>query len=376
MPEHSSTGSPFAARHERLGQMLQRHGLEALAVNPGPGLHFLTGVPFHLMERPVVALFVPDATPIIVMPEFEKVKLDSLSFEARVFSYTEDLNTWPNAFEKAAKALGRPDAMIGVEPRALRFLELEFLRSAFPRATFVSAETGLAELRAKKDDAEIAMMSRAVDYAQTAFKETLGFIKDGVTERDLAAELTVQLLRAGSESEMPFAPIVAFGPNSANPHASPTDRRLAKGDLIVIDWGGNHNGYFSDLTRMVAFGDPEAELQKIAEITEEANAAARSHAAPGVTAGSVDLAARSVIEKAGYGQYFVHRTGHGLGLEAHEDPYIRDDNEQLLEPGMTFTIEPGIYLPGRGGVRIEDDMVITEGGCESLSTLPRNLIVL
>jgi Xaa-Pro dipeptidase len=205
---------------------------------------------------------------------------------------------------------------------------------------------------------------------------TLPLIKVGMSERQLASELTLQLLRHGSEPEMPFSPIVASGPNSANPHGTPTDRPLSLGDLLILDWGATVNGYVSDLTRTFAIGEPDPELARIAEIVAAANTAARDIAAPGVPASDVDQAARSVIEQAGYGKFFIHRTGHGLGLEGHEEPYIRGDNDQLLEEGMTFTIEPGIYLPNRGGVRVEDDFVITSDGGESLSNLPRQLRII
>jgi Xaa-Pro dipeptidase len=172
---------------------------------------------------------------------------------------------------------------------------------------------------------------------------------------------------------MPFAPIIASGPNSANPHAVPTDRQLQLGDMLIVDWGASVAGYISDLTRTFVLGEPDPEFSQIAHIVVEANAAARQQAKPGVPAGLLDQAAREVIEKAGYGEFFTHRTGHGLGLEPHEEPYIRKDNPLVLAPGMTFTIEPGIYLPGRGGVRVEDNLVITESGSETLSDFPREL---
>jgi Xaa-Pro dipeptidase len=196
-----------------------------------------------------------------------------------------------------------------------------------------------------------------------------------MTEKDLSAELVVQLLRHGSEPELPFSPIVSGGPNSANPHASPTERCLEAGDLLVVDWGAAYDGYISDLTRTFAVGEVGSEFGKIHKIVQEANAAGRAAGRPGVPCAEVDKAARAVIEESGYGQYFTHRTGHGIGMEGHEDPYIRGDNLQLLEPGMTYTVEPGIYLPGRNGVRIEDNMVIMAGGVESLSDMPRQVRV-
>jgi Xaa-Pro dipeptidase len=192
----------------------------------------------------------------------------------------------------------------------------------------------------------------------------------------LASELVLQLLRAGSDSEFPFSPIVAGGPNSANPHAVPTDRKLVAGDMLVVDWGATVDGYFSDLTRTFAVSKIEKEMAVIAGLVLNANAAGRAAARPGITAGSVDQAARAEIERGGYGAQFTHRTGHGLGMEGHEEPYIFGENKLILAEGMTFTIEPGIYLRGRGGVRIEDNMVITADGAESLSDMPRPVAVL
>jgi Xaa-Pro dipeptidase len=174
---------------------------------------------------------------------------------------------------------------------------------------------------------------------------------------------------------MPFSPIVSGGPNSANPHASPTERKLQAGDLLVIDWGAAHDGYISDLTRTFAVGEVDDEYQKIHKIVQESNAAGRAAAKPGAHCAEVDIAARDVIEKSGYGKYFTHRTGHGIGMEGHEEPYMRGDNMQILEPGMAFTVEPGIYLPGRNGVRIEDNVVITESGADVLSDMPREIRV-
>ena len=272
--------------------------------------------------------------------------------------------------------MGLDGKTIGVEPTRLRFLELRLLESAAPHASIVASEALLSGLRLRKDEHELQAMRKAVAIAQTALLNTLPLIKAGVTEREAAGELSLQLLRAGSDPELPFPPIVAGGPNSANPHAAPSDRPLANGDLLVIDWGAAYHGYFSDLTRTFAIGGVDPELQHIAAVTAQANTAGRAAARPGIRAGDVDRAARGVIEAAGYGQAFFHRTGHGLGMEAHEAPYMFAENELILEPGMTFTVEPGIYLAGRGGVRVEDNVAITADGAETLSDLPRDLLVL
>jgi Xaa-Pro dipeptidase len=175
---------------------------------------------------------------------------------------------------------------------------------------------------------------------------------------------------------MSFGSIIASGPRTASPHTSASGRVLQPGELLLFDCGVAHHSYMADITRTFAVGEPDPELVEIYEIVKKANAAARRYAGPGDRAEEIDGVARQVIERAGYGQHFIHRTGHGLGLEVHEPPYIVDGNDTVLRPGMTFTIEPGIYLPGKGGIRIEDDIVITEEGCESLTTFSRDLIYL
>ena len=368
--------SIYQTRQMKLAAALGSADLDAVVLNPGPSLYYLSGLHFHLSERPVVLIFSREGSMVIVLPELEAGKVENLPFEVRAFPYGEDHASWREAFRRGAQAASLEGLRVGVEPRRLRVLELRLLEEAAPRAQFTAAEETLASLRMYKDEAEIAAMRQAVDIAQRALQATLPAIQTGMTERQLASELTLQLLRNGSDPDLPFAPIVASGPNSANPHAAPSDRRLVSGDLLVLDWGASMKGYLSDLTRTISLGEPRPEHARIAQVVLEANAAARALAAPGVRAGEVDQAARAVIEEAGYRQYFTHRTGHGLGLEGHEEPYIMAGSSLALEAGMTFTIEPGIYLPGQGGVRIEDDFLITSSGGESLSDLPRDLIIL
>jgi Xaa-Pro dipeptidase len=366
----------YLERQNRVATAMKTAGLQGIALNAGPSLTYLSGLHFHLSERPVVGLFTMDNPPVFVLPELEAGKLGQLSYSFQEYTYGEDPETWLNVFRKALLAAQLPGRQVGIEPRQMRVLELNFLDSTELETRFVPGDSCLAEIRVRKDDAEIDAMQKAVYIAQIALQAALPEIQPGITERELAAEITVQLLRHGSDSEIPFTPIVASGPNSANPHAFPGNRRLQIGDLLIIDWGANVGGYFSDLTRTFAIGEPEDEMKMVAQTVHQANTAAQDIAGPGVAAQEIDQAARKVIEEKGYGQYFIHRTGHGLGLETHEEPYIRDGNPLPLESGMTFTIEPGIYIPGRGGVRIEDDVVITEQGLHSFSDLPRELNIL
>lgn len=361
-------------RISKLTQNMQAAGLEMLALNPGAFLTYLTGLHFHTSERPTVMLIPAHGQPVIILAELEANKLSHSTTPLEAIPYDDNPDHWQTAFLTARHRLGNVPQTIGVEPTALRFLELNYLQNAFPDSKFISAEDILSSLRTVKDDDEIEHMRRAAQIAQDAFLDTLPAIKIGTSELEIAAELSAQLLRHGSQPDFPFAPIVASGPfNTADPHAVPTERQLSVGDLIVIDWGARFNGYCSDITRTVAVGHISPELQNIADIVHQANTAGRAACRPGVSAGRIDQAARRVITAAGYGPQFNHRVGHGLGMEAHEPPYMFGENETILLPGNVFTVEPGIYISGLGGVRIEDDMVITANGAQSLTTLPREL---
>jgi Xaa-Pro dipeptidase len=312
----------------------------------------------------------------LVLPELELLKAKASPLPFRLFPYGENPAYWGNAFRKALSELSLDGKLIGVEPTRLRVLELRLLETGAPEAEFVSAETALAALRLRKDAAELAAMRRAVQIAQDALKATLPAVKVGVSEYELASELTYQMLRAGSEPELPFAPIVAGGPNSANPHSTPGERRLQPGDLLLFDWGASYQGYVSDLTRTFAIAQVDPEMARIAAHVKDANAAAQAAVRAVARLGDVDRAARAVIEAGGCGPQFRHRTGHGLGMEGHEEPYVYGENDLIMQPGMTFTIEPGIYYEERSGVRIEDNVAVTATGCDVLSDLPRELIVL
>jgi Xaa-Pro dipeptidase len=253
-------------------------------------------------------------------------------------------------------------------------MEMEFIRRAFRPGEFTTR--GLVEsARLEKDQDEIMAMRKAVSIAEAALTATIPIIKPGLSELEIASELVIQLLRHGSRA-LPFEPIIASGPNTASSHAVPGERRISNGDLLLFDWGASYDGYISDLTRTFAVGSIDPEFSTIYETVLRANAAGIAAARPGAAAGDLDQAARSVIEQAGFGPLFTHRTGHGIGLEAHEEPYIRGGHQLKLRPGMAFTIEPGIYIQGRGGVRIEDNVVITETGADVLSSFDRTLTIL
>ena len=360
-------------RQETLRDLLKNYDLKGVGLNPGPDLSFLTGLDFHLMERPVLGIFPSSGDPVFILPELEGAKTASLPFPVRPFFFNEDPETWTDVFRAGLLEADLITGNLGIIPRRLRLLEQNYLLGAAPELSLESAQPILTQMRRIKSAEEIKFMGEAVRIAECALSSTIMAIKPGVTEKEIAGRLVGRLLQEGSDPELPFFPIVSFGENAAIPHATPTNRTLNSGDIILIDWGASHQGYFSDITRVFAMGDLRPEIDQIAKFVQDANAAAQAAVKPGVPASSVDQAARQVIEDAGYGEYFFHRTGHGLGLEAHEEPNISQFDQTILEPGMTFTIEPGIYLPKRGGVRIEDDIVVTEDGGLSLTSAPRDL---
>jgi Xaa-Pro dipeptidase len=365
----------MTSRIEKAIASLSQHHLDALVLNPGPTQFYFSGLHLHLSERPMCLFLLPGKAPAIVLPAFEREQLANTSLAMQAFFFDDDPAEWQKAFDDAAAYGNLAGKTIGIEPTQMRYLEMQYVQQSAANLSFTSAAELIADLRMRKDASEQAAMQVAVNLSEQALRSALAQFQPYMTEKEFANVLLMQMLQAGAE-DLSFGSIVAGGPNSANPHATPTDRPIQPGDLLVIDFGAKVNGYCADITRTFAIGQIDLELVKIHEITQAANAAARDFARPGVSAHSVDQAARSVIEQAGYGQYFTHRLGHGLGLEGHEPPYMHGGNPLILQPGMTFTIEPGIYLPGRGGVRVEDDVIITADGCRSLTTFPRELITL
>ena len=358
-------------RLQGLRQQQAAHGLDCVALMPGANLRYFTGLHLSLYERPLVFFFPREGRPASLLPTLEAPQIEAhLTFDVELFTYSDE-EGHPPAFERVCRALNLAGKRLGVEFLNMRVLELKHLEQCAPGCQMLDAGGMLSELRLIKGAEEIEQMRQAIRITEQALQEVADAIQPGRTDREIAAELKIAFLRAGAHG-MSFEPIVVVGPESASPHAVPSGRRIEPGDLIVIDCGVTYQGYAADIARTFAVGPIAPQLERVYEIVQEANAAGRAAVRPGVSAQDVDRITRQVITQAGYGEYFVHRTGHGLGLDIHEPPYIVEGNEELLQPGMTFTIEPGIYLPGQGGVRIEDDVLVTHQGAETLTTFPRD----
>lgn len=362
----------MASRITRFEEILKSAEFGGMIFNAGPTLTYLTGLNFHLMERPVVLFYRTGKRPVLVLPELEAAKVEERE-DCDTFFYGENPQDWPTVFASAIRHIGGAAEKWGVEPLRLRYFEYSLIASA-AQLTMVDGSSVVARMRAVKEFEELEKMRKAVQIAQDALRSTLPLIRIGMDELEIAGELVVQLLRNGSSPSLPFNPIVSAGPNGANPHAAPSQRKLSNGDLLVIDWGANHEGYLSDLTRTFGIGDIDEESNKIHDLVQQANDAGRAAGGVGILSSEVDRAARRVIEAGGYGQYFTHRTGHGIGLQCHEEPYMHGESTTVLQHGMTYTVEPGIYLPGKNGVRIEDDVYVSEEGVVSLSDFPRRLM--
>ena len=363
----------YERRMEQLSELLERYELDYIALVPGANLTYFTGLTMSLSERPTVAFFPAEGRPALTLPSLEVPHAkEVIPYSVDFYPYT-DKEGHEAAFLRAGADLKLSGKTVGVEYMHMRILELRLLEQIAPDCHIQATELLLPQLRMIKDEIELSHMRQAVRITEAALQATAEQVKPGQTELEIQNILHIEMLRAGGQG-LAFGSIVVSGPRTASPHTSASDRVVQPGDLLLFDCGAAYRGYPADITRTFAVGELDPELQKIYEVVKKANATARRYAGPGDKAEDVDRAARQVIERAGYGQFFIHRTGHGLGLEVHEPPYIVDGNDTILQPGTTFTIEPGIYLPGKGGVRIEDDVVITEKGCESLTTFRRGLI--
>ncbi len=363
----------YETRLHKLQQLTGAAGLDAVVLVPGSHLIYLTGASFHLMERPVLCIVPAHGTVTFIMPEMEAGKVQGRTlFPLQVFTYN-DTTGHEGAMAEGLKTAGLDGQRVGVEGLRMRFAEAQLLARYAPDARIVDAGEALAVLRIHKDSAEVAALRDAIAISQDALAKVTAGVQAGMSEKDIANALLIDMLQRGG-GELPFEPLVQTGPNSALPHGGPSDRVLNEGEILLIDFGTSAGGYVSDITRTFVLGElTNQRLIDAYAAVKGANEAGRKAAGPGVPCQEVDRAARGVIEKAGFGEYFIHRTGHGLGMEAHEGPYMREGNTQLLEPGHVFTVEPGIYLPGVGGIRIEDDVLVTADGAESLTTYPREL---
>ncbi|WP_067821730.1 M24 family metallopeptidase [Nocardia inohanensis] len=359
----------YGARLERAAELARIAHLDALLITPGPDLRYLIGSRAQSFER-LTCLVIPASgeTPSVVIPKLELASLkDSAAGELglQVVDWVDGVD--PYRIVKSILNAGARTAVDDAMP-ALHLLPIADHLGALP----VSATPVLRELRMSKDASEIDALRRAGAAIDRVHARMGEWLRAGRTEAEVAADIAAAIVEEGHTAAA-FV-IVGSGPHGADPHHEVSQRVIEPDDVVVIDIGGPvEPGYYSDSTRTYVLGEPGEEVAEQIAILERAQAAAVAAARPGVTAESVDAAARDVLTAAGLGEYFVHRTGHGIGLSVHEEPYIVAGNDLVLETGMAFSIEPGIYFPGQWGARIEDIVVVTADGCESVNKRPHGL---
>ncbi|MFE2452595.1 M24 family metallopeptidase [[Kitasatospora] papulosa] len=364
------TADDYRARMTRAAETADAAGLAGVLVAPGPDMVHLTGYrPTADTERLTLLVLRAGHDPVLVVPA-----LEAADAERATGSPALTLRDWTDAANPYTLAAGLLDAKgrFGISDNAWA-LHLLALHKLLPDTSYASLTEALPMLRAVKDAAELERLAAAGAAADATYEQILKVRFSGRRESDVAADLAALLIEHG-HSQVDFT-VVGSGPNGAAPHHEAGDRTIEQGDMVVLDFGGLKHGYGSDTSRTVHVGEPTAEEQRVHDVVREAQEAGCGAVRPGAACQDVDRAARAVITEFGYGERFIHRTGHGIGVTTHEPPYMIEGEEQPLVPGMCFSVEPGIYLPGRFGVRIEDIVTVTASGGRRLNTTARELAV-
>jgi Xaa-Pro aminopeptidase len=350
---------------------MARLDLNCLIVSPSADLVYLTGYDALNMERATLLVLPRVGAPFFLVPMLEAPKARSASPEIEVCAWGDTEDPWDSLRRRVG---GRPQTVAVSDTMRANFVLA--MQHALPEVRLHPAGPLMASLRQRKEPEEIEALREAAHRTDAVFDRVRRDALGGLTETEVADLIGKYLKAHGLAWKWNYICSVAAGEHSASPHHTLSDRTLQIGDAVCMDFGGKYRDYVSDLTRTVHIGTPPREFVEAYAVLQEAQQQAVQAVRPGVAVEEVDRVARDIITRAGYGDYFVHRTGHGLGLEVHEPPYIVAGNTELLTPGMVFSIEPGIYLPGRFGLRIEDIVIVTDRGCERLNLSPRQLYVI
>ena len=365
-------------RWQRLLDEMRAEGLTGLALVPGPNFFYMTGLRMGLSERPTLCVITENRDVTFLMPKLEARKGEVISTALADAGVHLSFRVEPFSDEEGpAGAYARIFGSSGMtgkwafEHRNMRLLEFSLIRSTLGQFAWIDAGEILSKMRMIKDEAEIASLEKACALTDLGVDIARRLLVPGATGAEVAGEVERQLKQNGAQG---VGMSLATGVDTALPHAGTSTKRIAAGDLAWLDLTVSVDGYWGDITRTYAIGDISDEMKRVYQVVLEAQETARTKIRPGMSGAEVDALARDVIAGYGFGDCFIHRTGHGLGLEVHEDPYVVASNTTPLPIGSVVTIEPGVYIPGKGGVRVEDDVVITEKGARSLTSYPRNLL--
>lgn len=354
-----------------LEQKMREVGIQTLIITDPKHVYYLTGFLSNPHERFLGAVFSMGKQPFLLVPELDEENARSAADITEIITHRDT----DNPYEVLKSNLKSSVGTIGFEKEHMSVARFEQLQESLSFARYLDVGPWLRQLRNRKSKEEISKIRHAVALIEQVLQETLPHVKAGITENELVAEIEYLIRKVGAEGPA-FDSMVLSGKKTALPHGVPGHQPISNGDLLMFDIGLYADGYASDITRTYGVGHLAEPLQQMYNTVLAANEAAIRAIKPGVSYASIDKAARDVIAEAGYGSYFIHRLGHGLGIDVHEFPSVHGENELLLEDGNVFTVEPGIYVPGLGGVRIEDDVVVTATGVEVLTTLPKELVYL
>jgi Xaa-Pro dipeptidase len=348
---------------------MDRHGIDVLFATPSKNFFYLTGCTVRRSDRLVALLFYKEAGPSIVFPEFEREHVFSSPLKMKLVTWRDDED--PN---RAIQGLigNAPGITIGLEPRTDYSVYMDLVRSV-PEAQWVDGSNIFQQLRCEKSHDEVRCVEAAIQITERVYEKVPEMVHEGIKERELASLVIQEMNNLGGENS---GARVQFGENAAIPSGVPGHRTLGAGEMILIDMGTHVSGYHSDMSRVFAFRKAEESVCQIYAIVLEAQRAAMERVAPKVTAWGVDAAARNAIDRHEHGLHFTHRTGHGIGLDRHEPPYLMKGCRDVIQPGMILTVEPGIYLEGRFGIRLEDQVLVTPDGARRLSSQPPEIPVI
>jgi Xaa-Pro dipeptidase len=362
----------FPKRRRQISEKISKQELDFVAITTEPNLRYFFNYAGHSFERFCCGLISQDGTrTALIIPKLDVGKAEKSNVDD-VFSWADN-DGYRNALMKAVDSIKRKDSGKIACEEALRLGQIEQLKEALRIQDFVPITSEIASLRLIKSDEEMNSIRDCATRLAKAYKDIPEIVKEGISESEVAFEIMKILSKQHLENSEP--PLVQSGTNSAIPHSTPSAKKIHKGEMVVVDAScPNEDGYFADFTRTYSIGKASQKQREVYEVVRKAQEAGTKTAQMGTAAKEVDRVTRFTIEKAGYGKYFFHRTGHGLGLEVHEEPWVRDGNASKLEPGMVFTVEPGIYLANKFGVRIEDNVIIGHSKSENITPLDHELI--
>lgn len=357
----------------QISSYLKQQKIDAAFITTPDNVFYVSGFRSNPHERLLGVMVFQDAEPLMICPKMEVPDAKAAGWSFDTVGHQDTDNAW-HLLKEAIDKKGVTISQLAIEKSHMTVERLEALQELFPQASFARLDDQLNAMRVVKDEKELEILRQAAAYADYAIEVGVSEIAEGKTELEILTAIELALKKKGI-SHMSFDTMVLSGPKTASPHGKPGDRKIEKGDFVLFDLGVIYEGYCSDITRTVSFGEPTEAQREVYETVRKAEQDAVDAVKPGVRAMDLDKIARDVITEAGYGEFFTHRLGHGLGISVHEFPSVTGNNEMELIEGMVFTIEPGIYDPNITGVRIEDDVVVTKDGVEVLTKYPKELVI-